>query len=154
MHKLDRHMLSVGSIRSASEGQQAPTAQKALGHFAAGFGEPNGFTREENLEDAVPLEEPLLDLGCELITSRHSANSWQWISDQHVDDAASAIRRTHEHRSGGLFTDFADDPRLFPSRRKVESVDGRIRIFSGDNGEKLAFVGDMQRVESQQFAGT
>ena len=40
MNKFHRDVLRVGGIGSAAEGQQAPSAQKPLGHFTAGSGQP------------------------------------------------------------------------------------------------------------------
>src|SRR5580658_7421098 len=37
MNKLDRDMLRVGCVGTASEGEQAPSLDKALGHGAASF---------------------------------------------------------------------------------------------------------------------
>ena len=47
MNEFHRDVLRIGGVGSAPEGQQTAAAQKAFGHFAAGFRQARGFAREE-----------------------------------------------------------------------------------------------------------
>ena len=49
MNEFHRNVLRVGGIGPAPEGKQAPSAQKAFRHFAAGFGQARRLAREELL---------------------------------------------------------------------------------------------------------
>ncbi len=43
--------------------------------------------------------------------------------------------------------------RIFTARRRAQSLQCGVGVLAGNNGEKLAFVGDVQWVEAEQFAG-
>ena len=42
---------------------------------------------------------------------------------------------------------------LLPAGRVAAALERRVGIFRRDHGEKLAFVGDVQGIEPEQFAG-
>jgi hypothetical protein len=82
--------------------EQAAAAKKSVGHFATRFRQTMRFSREESFQDLVSRQKALLNLCGELALgghlflraaalTAHSANSWQGIADEHVDDSAAAI---------------------------------------------------------------
>ena len=48
MHEFHRDVLRIGSVWAAPKGEQAPAAQKALRHLAAGFGQTASFARKRS----------------------------------------------------------------------------------------------------------
>jgi hypothetical protein len=64
--ELDRDMLRVGRVRSATEGEQPAASKEALGHFAARLGQASGLSLEEQIEDRIPGNEGVLDPGGEM----------------------------------------------------------------------------------------
>ncbi len=75
MNKLDRNMLCVRGIRTATEGKQAPPAQEAFRHFPTRLGQPGRFPRKEGLAQAISFEQPLFHESREFATGRHQTNS-------------------------------------------------------------------------------
>lgn len=81
------------------------------------------------------------------------ANSRQGVADEHIYDSTATVKGCHENRAGGLFTNFADDLRFTSAGRETQGVDGGVGIIGRDDGEELAFIGDVQGIEAEQLAG-
>src|SRR5271156_2966196 len=106
MNELDRHMLRIRGIRTATKGQKPPSAQEALRHFTASFGQSRRLARKEMLEQLVALEQAFFNLGGknvgrELRCGRHRSltDSRQRIADEHIHDSTAPIKGSHEHRA-------------------------------------------------------
>src|SRR4029077_13709053 len=83
-----------------------------------------------------------------------STNSRQWIADEHIHNSATSIAGSAQHRAGGLFANLADDLGLASARRQAQGIDGGVGVFGRHNRQELAFISDMERIESEQLAGT
>ena len=83
MHKFDRDMLRIGGVGAAAKGQQAAALEKALGHVAAGFRQPDGLAREEIFDDPFRAQQELLQFATSRARSHASscivllANAWE-----------------------------------------------------------------------------
>jgi hypothetical protein len=140
--------------------EKTSTAKKSVRHFAAGFRQPMSLTREERFQDLVSRQKALLNLrgeltlgshlfSCCLLAAAHSANSRQGIADEHVNDSAAAIKSGNEYGAGGLFSNFADEARFFAARRFLQRLERGVRQLRRNDGDKLSFIRDMQRIETQ-----
>jgi hypothetical protein len=166
MNKFDGHVLRIGRIRAASEGEKTAARKETLCHRAAGFRETACLARKECLHDLIPLQKTLFYFQCqlrsELAGGRHEAvlnksllaNAWQGISDQHVYNPASPVTRADHDRTGVLLPRLADDLRAPAAGCLMQGIEGSVCLVPRDHGEKLAFIGNVQGIESQQLAGT
>ena len=112
--------------------------------------------RKEALEDIVAQQQPFFDLCCESARCLHIealTNPRQRIADQHVDDASAAITSGDQDGIGGLFMNLSDDAGFFSAVRLLQCIQGHVSILGRDDGEKLAFIRNVQRIQSKQFAG-
>ncbi len=84
---------------------------------------------------------------------RASTNPWQGVSEQPVHHAVSAEPGLHLDESMGVGDDLPDD-RGVPAERvgahRREKARG-IALFA--DRDELAFVGDVERIEAEKFAG-
>jgi hypothetical protein len=91
------------------------------------------LTREERLQYLVSCQEALFNLRGELAIRSHFpsyfghsafrlADSRQRIADEHIHDAAAAIKRRDQNRPSRLFANFADDASLIAPRRFLQRL--------------------------------
>src|SRR5277367_4822910 len=150
-------MLRIGRIGPAAEGQQTASTEEAFRHFAASFGQTGRFAREEAVEVFVSCDQPLFHLTGEFTCSQHASvltNSRQRIADEHINDAAAAVTSSDQYRPSRLLADFSDDLSVVPARRQGQGVDRSVSVLWGHDGEKLAFIRDVERVQPQQLTGS
>ena len=111
---------------------------------------------KNSLEEPVAFEQPLFNLRSRVYAVMaclaYSANSRQRIADQHVDDAGAAVAGGDQHRARRLLADFADDLRFVSAGCGSDALRAASAYSGSHHRQKLAFVGDVQRIQSQQFA--
>src|ERR1700678_2500914 len=133
MHELDRDVLRVRGVGTLTEGEQASATQKTIGHFVAGFREARSFARKKGFEDLVTRQKALFDLRGELVFRGHFsvlvfprsvslADARQWITNQHVDDPAAAVKSRDQHGAGGLLAYFTNHTGFFAAGRLLERL--------------------------------
>ena len=83
-----------------------------------------------------------------------SANPRQLFADQHVDNTLSAESGVQHHHARRLLGYFADNGRMFSRRMRAHRRQYPVRVRARHNRYQLAFVGEIKRVESENFAGT
>src|SRR5277367_3093079 len=101
------------------------------------------------------FQECVLRSGSRVCTLFSSASAYprQGIANQHVDDPAAAITGGDENGSLRLLTNFADNTRLVTTSGLMQNIQSNVGIFRSNDSEKLAFVCDMQWIETEQFTG-
>ena len=72
----------------------------------------------------------------------------QRIADQHIHNPAAAVARRHQNRAGRLFAHFADYLGILAARGQAQGVEGSVRVFRRHHREELAFIRNVQRVQS------
>src|SRR3712207_1704315 len=81
-----------------------------------------------------------------------STDPRQWVTDQHVYHAGAAELGVHYDHPCGLLADLTDDLGLLAALDATQRLQGGLCGFGSDDGEQLAFVGDVERVYPQNFA--
>src|SRR3712207_4568916 len=81
-----------------------------------------------------------------------STDPRQWVTDQHVYHAGAAELGVHYDHPCGLLADLTDDLGLLAALDATQRLQGGLCGFGSDDGEQLAFVGDVERVYTQDLA--
>src|SRR5215207_401589 len=81
-----------------------------------------------------------------------STDPRQRVSDQHVYHARTTEPGVHEDHARRLLTDLADDRGFFTALDVPQLLQGSVRRVRGNDGEELAFVGDVEGVYPQDLA--
>ena len=79
-------------------------------------------------------------------------DSGQLLADEHVDNARAAKACTHGDNPVRLRLDLADDCGMTAKRIFLHALDELFGHAAFDNGNQLSFVGNVQRVETQNLA--
>ncbi len=79
-------------------------------------------------------------------------NSRQLLAEHDVQDARAADLGLHQHHAGVIGNDLANHGSFAAQRVLAHALDNFVRCLSGNDGDQLAFVGDIKRIESQNFA--
>ena len=88
------------------------------------------------------------------LASRHQlADARQRVADEHVDDPAAAETRVEEDEALGLGAHLADDRRLGAERVRPQRGERVVGGLGGDDGDELALVRDVERVDAEDLAG-
>src|ERR1017187_7050070 len=87
-------------------------------------------------------------------TSCISADPRKLVAGQHVDDAGGAERRVHGDESGMAPDHFADDGGLGAQRMAAHGGEYGLGRGRRDDGDEFSFVGYIQRVQAENFAGS
>ena len=66
----------------------------------------------------------------------------------------AAIAGVDDDGVGGLGADLADDARFVAAFGELDGVERDVGEFRRDDGDELAFVGDVKGIEAEEFAGT
>src|SRR3989338_734299 len=87
---------------------------------------------------------------------RHSsplANARQLVAAQHIHKAAGAEPRAQNHFARPAVGHRADELGAGAQRVGAQGRQERLGDVGGDDGDELAFVGDVERVQAQELAG-
>jgi hypothetical protein len=87
-----------------------------------------------------------------MLGHRRLTNSGERIAHQGIHNPAAAVTSGDKNRSIRLLVDLADDTR-FVASGALESAQGSVDTLRRDNGKKLAFIRDVQRIKTQEFTG-
>src|SRR5215212_2770427 len=81
-----------------------------------------------------------------------STNPRQRVADEHVYHTSTAELGVHYDHTCGLFADLPDNLGLFATLNASQRLERGVRCFRSDDGEELAFVGDVEWVYPQDLA--
>ena len=155
MDEFHRDMLCVGGVGPAPEGQQPSAAQKALRHFAGGARQPWAPRARRSLERSNCASAAVRrDSGERGLQRRHG------ISRSAAADRPPACRSCAFRRRASMPSTVAagcsrTSPMMAassPPGASLQRVQRRVGELGRDHRQELAFVGDVQRIEPQQFA--
>ena len=71
VNELNRNVLGVGSVRPATEGEQAASSQKPFRHLSASYRQTPGFAGEKIFAELITLQQSLFDETGELASGGH-----------------------------------------------------------------------------------
>ncbi len=84
--------------------------------------------------------------------SCRSADARQLLTAQPVHHTATAEAGFHLHESVGVLDHLADDRCLPALRMRAHRGKQCVGVFGGADRDQLAFIGDVERIEAEQFA--
>src|SRR5450759_3089640 len=82
-----------------------------------------------------------------------SANPRELVAGEHVDDSGGAEGGLHGNHGGMPAGHRADDGGVAAQRVVAHGVEHGADDLGGHDGDEFAFVGDIERVEAEEFAG-
>src|SRR5918998_5227848 len=88
----------------------------------------------------------------DVILPEPSTDPRQRVTDQHVYHAGAAELGVHYDHPSGLLSDLPDDLGLLAALDAPQRLQRGLRRLRGDDGEQLAFIGDVERVYTQNLA--
>jgi hypothetical protein len=71
MHEFDGDVLRIRGVRATAKSEEPAAAKKAFRHFAASFGQAEGFGGEEGFDELIARLQSLADLRREVKVRRH-----------------------------------------------------------------------------------
>ena len=77
----------------------------------------------------------------------------QGMTVQHIDEPHAAKAGLKEDLAGVVIDNGADSAGFASLRAGFEGPQGPVRCLRSDKGQQLSFVGQIKRVQPQQFAG-
>ena len=161
MNKFDGDMLSVGGVGAAAEGKQTASprenARTWSGRLRRG-GRPRERKSPRRSDCARSRRSSTWEVNCDVARTYgchgdsfqkyHSNKCAERIADQHVHNPAAAVTRCDQNCASRLFAHFADDLGILASGSQTQGVQCGIRVFGRDHCEELAFIRNVQRIES------
>jgi hypothetical protein len=88
-----------------------------------------------------------------VVSGSPSTDPRERITHQHVDDAGAAVSGDSQDGSSRRDLDTSDDRRGFTSGDAPDRIERPIRGCIVDDRDQLAFVGDVERIQTEELAG-
>src|SRR5919108_3462066 len=82
-----------------------------------------------------------------------SADAGELLPQHELDDAGAAYTSPHDHQGLVVRHHLADDLGVMAMPMAVHSFQNVLRVFPADDGDELALVGEVERVNPQDLAG-